>query len=168
MAKVRITNLKQLNSSLRKKILLAVQDKKVTKSVGETIVTDIQKNKTSASAATQKTRKYLEKGNKTDKAYSRSKINVTFTGELLKDLIKNIRGNFTGAKAVYTIEHTENGKHKKYKTPKGKLIGKTTKTYDEIQGYLKDMGYDYLVFSEKAKKEVIKLIRNKILKKLGK
>lgn len=168
MAKLKIVNLKKVQTRLRLKITKQLRSKEIRKGIAEIVVEDIQDKTYTASDATQSWRKYLEKGNETDPKYSRSKINITFTGELLGDLIKNVRAKFGGGKSEYIIEHStgKGGKHKKYKKPNGKAPKGKAKTYKKISGYVQGLGYDYLKFSDKTQSKVIKFIRDRVFKNL--
>ena len=167
MAKLKIKNLKQVKSNIRKSIIRAARSKEIKQGVADTVVDQIRKEAINVrSSATKAWRKYLERGNQTHPDYDRDKINVTFTGEQLDDLKKNPLIDTTDGKIEYTIQHSKKGKHKKYKKPNGRLVKGSAKTYEEIRGYLKKLGYDYLTFSSKSKKRVIKFIRDNIFKNL--
>ena len=165
MAKLKITNLKQIQTKLRFKVTKALRDPEIRKGVAEIVVSEIQKDSSPAGKVTQKWREYLEQGNATDKAYKRSKINITFTGDLLRDLITNVKAKFGSGKSEYIIEHSKK-RHKKYKKPNGKLSKGKAKTMQEISGYVQDLGYDYLKFSDNTQSKVIKFVREKIFKNL--
>lgn len=165
MAKLRVKNLKQVQSNIRKSIIRAARSPDIRQGVADTVVDQIQKETSAASAATKVWRKYFSKKNKTDPAHIPDKINITFTGEQLKDLKKKPLVDTTGGKIQYIIQHTQ-GKHKKYKKPNGRTTKGAAKKYTEIYEYLKDMGYDYLTFSSKSKARVIKFIRANIFKNL--
>lgn len=164
MAKLTVKNLRQVQTKIRKDLTKTLRSKVVRDGVVDIVVDEIQKESSNASAVTKKIRKYLERGNTTDPKYKRSKINITFTGELLRDLRKNIKARFTKGKAEYVIEHSGK-KHKKYKNPKGKPIGKVV-SYKKINEYLKNLGYDYLTFSGKSKNKVLDFVRKAIRKSL--
>jgi len=165
MAKLKITNLKQIQTKLRFKVTKALRDPEIRKGVAEIVVSEIQKDSSPAGKVTQKWREYLEQGNTTDEAYERSKINITFTGDLLRDLITNVKAKFGSGKSEYIIEHSKN-KHKKYKKPNGKLSKGKPKTMQEISGYVQDLGYDYLKFSDNTQSKVIKFVRDKVFKNI--
>lgn len=166
MAKLKVKNLKQVQSKIRKSIIKAARSPEIKQGVADTVVDQIRKESTAVkSPATKAWRKYFEKKNRTHPSYNRDEINITFTGEQLDDLKKKPLVDTTGGKIEYTIQHT-GGKHKKYKKPNGRLTKGTAKKYEEIRGYLKKIGYDYLTFSSKNKKRVIKFIRDNIFKNL--
>lgn len=165
MAKLKIKNLKGIQSKIKKAIIKAARSPEIKQGVADTVVDQIRKESSAASAATIAWRKYLEKGNQTHPDYRQPKINITFTGEQLDDLKKKPLVDTTGGKIEYTIQHT-GGKHKKYRKPNGKPAKGSAKKYTEIQGYLKKLGYDYLTFSGKSKKRVIEFIRKNIFKNL--
>ena len=163
MAKLKIKNLKNVQSAIKKSIIRSARGLK--KGVAETVVDQIRKESTSAASSTIEARKYLEKGNRTHPEYNRGNINITFTGEQLDDLKKKPTVDTTGGKVEYVIEHT-GGKHKKYKKANGKPMKGSAKKYTDIQGYLEKLGYNYMTFSSKSKKRVIEFIRTNIFKNL--
>lgn len=165
MAKLTVTNLKQIKSSIRKQIIKAARDPDIRVGLGEIAVQDIKDSSLGSPAPTTiQHRKYLEKHNKMDPKYQRSNINVTLTGELLGDLQKNVKANTTGSQINYVISQSDK-LHKKYKGKK-KRIGEKIK-YSKISDYLiNDHGYDYLKFSDNTLKKMIELIRDKVFKNL--
>lgn len=166
MTKLRITNLKQVQTSIRKEIIKVLRDESIRDNVGKIVVDEIRDEKFPVtSQVTKKWREYLEKGNKTHEKYNRNYINLTFTGELLNDLRGNIKARFTKGKAEYIIEHS-NKKHNKYKKPSGKPLKGTKQSYKKIGEYLFLLGYPYLIFSNKSEKKVLKYIKEAILKRL--
>lgn len=162
MAKLKITNLKQVQTKIRQDLTKILRSKEVRQTVGEIVVSQIQEEITPVtSEKTIAMRKYYEKKNKTSAKYMREFINITFTGELLNDLMKNVKARFTGGNSDYVIEHSDKT-HKKYKKPNGKTTGGSPKKYKEIQGYLEKLGYDYLKFSDKSKERVIEFIKKSL------
>ena len=167
MAKLKIKNLRQVKTSIRKEITKGLRDKKIREGVGEIIVDQIQGEPVPVtSKVTTAWRKYLEKGNTPSSRYSRSQINITFTGDLLKDLKNNVKARFGAGKAEYVIEQS-NKKHKKYKTPDGKPIKGDRQSYKDISDFIIKRGYNYLTFSSQSKKRVIEFIRERLFKNLG-
>ena len=168
MAKLRIKNLRQVQTAIRKEITKGLRDPEIRKGVGEIVVEEIQANPVPVtSKVTKAWRKYLEQGNKTDSKYRRSQINITFTGELLEDLKNNVKARFGGGKAEYVIEQS-NKKHRKYKSPSGKPLKGARQSYKNISEFIIKKGYNYLTFSSKSKKRVINFIRERLFKNLGK
>jgi len=166
MAKLEILNVKKVQTQIRQDIRKILRDKETRNGVGEIVVNGIRDTKfASAKKATKEWRKYLEKGNPTHEKYSRDKINITFTGELLNDLIKNVKAAFSGSKSEYVIEHSEK-LHKKYKKPNGKPTKGKAQKYKAIQDFVEKLGYKYMVFSDKSKNNVLEFIRKKIIKTL--
>lgn len=162
MAKLRVKNLNKVRTNIRKRVTKALRDKSIREGVGEIVVDQIQKEPVPVtSEATKSWRKYLEKNNPTSIRYNRRFINITFTGELLKDLMKNVKAKFSKGSVEYVIEHSDK-KHKKYKKPNGRPLKGTRKSYSEISDFIIDKGYDYLTFSEKSKTRVIRFIRDKV------
>ena len=171
MAKVKVGNLKKIKSQLRKEIIKGLRDKEVRREIGNFIAEGIKDNfnEPVTSKKTLAFRKYYERANTTDPKYNRLKINITFTGELLKDLMNNVKFKSTAGKASYEIGHSDK-QHKLYKKPKGVKKRKKTKgkrersTYKEIQGYIEKNGYDYLDISEDLGRELVKFIRRTVEK----
>jgi hypothetical protein len=164
MAKLKVKNLKQVQTSLRMKIRKELRKKDVSKGVAEIVVGEIQDGDFGRpSDSYYDWRETNDSRNKTHKKYDRDKINITFTGELLKDLIKNVKASFSGSKSEYVLEHSD-GMHKAYKTSKGKTKRSTYKKISEgVQRY-----YPYLTFSDKTQSKVIKFIRKEVISKLSK
>lgn len=162
MAKLRITNLKQVQTSLRKKITKEMRKPEIRKGVAEIVVDEIKNaDYGNPSDGYYEWRRLNDGLNKTDPKYNRNKINITFTGELLTDLIKNIRAKFSKGNATYIIEHSDKT-HKPYKTQKGKTSRSSYKDISKgVQRY-----YQYLKFSDKTQSKVIKFIRDRVFKNL--
>ena len=101
MARVTIKNLDQLRKKLNSKFKIVLnktlRDKGLRLKIGRLIEADIRKNfsKTVKSPATTAFRKYFEQYHETHSTYNRSKINITFTGELLNDLATNVLADTT-------------------------------------------------------------------------
>lgn len=168
MAEMKIKNLSKIQTDLRRRITQSLRSKDIREGIGEIVVDQIQREKKPVtSKATLAWRKYLEQANKVSKNYSRNSINITFTGELLNDLRKNVKAKFSVGKSSFVIEHSKK-KHKKYKKPDGKKTKGLVKTYKQIQGFLEAKGYEYLTFSRTSKKRVIKFVRLKVLSKINK
>lgn len=165
MAKVKVTNLRKVNTAIRKKITKAARDKEVREAVGEAVVTGIQETRFSApSMRTLEWRKRYDKLNKTDKAYKRSKINITFTGELLNDLKNNVKVSSTTGAILYIIEHSKK-LHKKYQGVTKKIGSRSS--YSDISKGIQSHGHNYLEFSPKTLKRVLKEFRKAIFGKLN-
>lgn len=163
MAKVKVKGIQELARKLNANLRIATnklfRDKGIREKIGSIVVSDIKKNVSFGSPAksTIKTRKYLEKFNTTDSAYSRNKLNAVFTGELLKDLQNNVIGNTNDLEFI--VEHSDK-KHKKYKSKNGSF-GKSI-AFDKLSSILiDDLGYDYLQLTDKAKKKIANLIRDR-------
>lgn len=163
MASVTVKNLsnvkKAVTKNLRVKINRIFSDKQVRLDIGQIVKQDIQStNFGSAGPVTQAYRRYFEQYNATDPTYNRSKINITFTGELLEDLAKNVKGSPTTKQFI--IEHS-NKLHKKYSKKKGKTKGARV-TYSFISEQIYRLGYRYLIFSNRAKAQLTKVVRKKL------
>jgi len=185
MAKVKTKGLlelrKKLNSVFKIAINKSLRDKKLRDDVGKAIVENIRNNPNRtwlASQVTKEFREYFEQFNTTHPDYRRSKINITFTGELLNDLARNVKADTNNLALI--IEHS-NKSHKNYKSgglfkPKSvqvtSLKSKKTrnvvqkKTHKEISGYVQDKGYDYLQIDDKTTKIITELIRTTVFKYL--
>lgn len=162
MAKLRITNLKQVQTSIRKKITKQLRTEEIRTGVAEIVVKEIRDGDFGRPSDSYRDwREENEGRNDTHKKYNIDKINITFTGELLEDLIDNTRANFKDGKAQFVLEHSDK-LHKAYKLKKGKT--KRAKYSDISAGVSKV--YDYLKFSDKTQGKVIEFIRKKILKNL--
>ena len=117
MAKLKILNLKKVQTSLRKQITKELRSKEIRTGVAEIIVSDIKDSNLGTPAKfTKEMREYLEPYNKTDSKYRRGKISANFTGELLQDLINNVKAKFGNGLAIFVLEHSAKG-HKPYKQP---------------------------------------------------
>jgi hypothetical protein len=166
VATLNITNLKQVETRLRQRIIKALRSKRIRELIGDTVVKAIKERKDfgAPKESTEKQRRYLERYNSTDPAYDRNKINAVFTGELLADLEKNVR--LVSKKGSVSFEIAQSDKrHKKYQG-KTKKVGSRSK-YSEIQKGLEDLGYNYLFVDDKAVDELIDLIRQELLKEIA-
>lgn len=162
MAKLKITNIKQVQTALRAKIRKELRKKQVSKGVATIVVEAIQNGDFGNPSEPYREWRRMNDGiNKTDPKYRRRKINITFTGELLKDLIRNAKASFSDTKSEYIIEHSDK-MHKPYRTKSGKTKKVSYKDMSRgIQKY-----YPYLTFSSKTKEKVLKFIKNKVFKNL--
>jgi hypothetical protein len=173
MAKITLKGLQGLRQKLGSRFKIAInktlRDKQLRQKIGEIVESDIRETfKAIPAPATKQIREYYEKYNPTHPAYSRNKINITFTGELLRDLITNVKADTT--RIAFIVEHS-NKKHKLYKlSPKSDLKRKvnrkprTRATYREIQGYLAKLGYDYLEITPTAADKITDTLREVLLK----
>ena len=170
MATVKVTGLKNIQSTLLKEIRKILRDKTTRDSVGRIVVAGIRSmQKPVQSQVTLAFRKYYEQYNKTHPEYRRSNINITFTGDLLNDLQKNVKADFSGGKNEYLIQHSEK-RHKKYKTGK-KRKNKSSKsvealTHQMISEYLIEKGYDYLKLDDKTINRVLRYMNIRLEKQL--
>lgn len=186
MAKLKILNAKQIQTHIRKMITKEMRAKEVSRGVANIVVDDIKDSKLGTPAPfTKDMRAYLEQTNKTDPKYKRSKISANFTGELLQDLISNVRTSITKGDIFFVLEHS-NKSHKQYKQPKGKSRFSKKKTHKETRfdkktgtnktvnratkipykfistQLIKRLGYDYMKMSVATKAKVTAFIRKKI------
>lgn len=167
MAILRVKNLRSIKSQLRKRITKALRDKKIRSGVAKIVVRNIRKETIPVkSKATIAWRKYYEKANKTHGSYNRKKINFTFTGDLLNDLISNVKAKFSKGKALFVLEQSKK-KHKKYKKPDGKTSKSRALTHAEISDIIiHKLGYKYMTFSKKSENEVLAFIKKELFKRL--
>jgi hypothetical protein len=126
MATVRIIGLDKIRSRVEANLKIAInralRDKNLRDKVGLIIEKDIRANYSKkASPATESFRKFFEQFNETHPDYRRSKINITLTGELLKDLAKNVKADTVNLALV--VEHSEK-KHRPYASGEKKKRGK--------------------------------------------
>ena len=169
MAQIKIKGVqelaKQLNRNIKIQINKLFRDKDLRNKIGMMVVADIKKNFKGRNAAdsTIEWRKIYEQYNTTDPAYDRKKAKAIFTGELLNDLAKNVKG-ITTIKA-FEISHSSK-LHKKYQGVT-KKIGKRI-PYDKLSEILvNDLKIDYFVLSKKAQKEISGIVKDRIVQLLA-
>lgn len=163
MATVKVKGLKQINSAIRKFITKELRRKELRQGVGEIVVSSIRAKRFGTPArSTKKWRKRYDSLNTTHPTYRRNNINITFTGELLNDLQKNIKSKSTSGKFEYIISHSDK-LHKKYNGVSGK-IGSRSKYSDISDGIINKWGYDYLSFDNKTLNKVVSYINKEIVK----
>lgn len=161
MAKVKIKNLRQVQANIRKLITKAARDPELRAEIGEVVVEEIKNTDLGRPAkSTIEWRRRYETTNTVDDKYRRNKIKALFTGELLKDLIRNVKLKTTKGLIEYKIEHTDKS-HKKYKGIKKARIGSGAK-YKTIQQGLLALGYDYLDLKDSSVRKVVALIRKRL------
>ena len=168
MARVNIKGTKELANKLNRQLRIELnklfRDKNLRMLVGEIVVADIKKNVNFGAAAdsTVRTREYLDRFNKTDRAYVKSDIKAVFSGKLLEDLKKNVKGFPT--ESTFEIAHSEK-KHPGYKTANGR----TSKIdYQELSDILiDDLGYNYIQLSDKARSKIAKAVKDKFFRLLA-
>lgn len=177
MAKVKVKGINTLEATLRKKY-----EKFVNKAdeIQEGIVGDLKKEiKSGKSPATGKnfrklkdstieSRRRRSKYNKTDASFSPSTSALTFTGQLVDSIKAKIK---VGAKSLnITIEPT--GKRTSYKnkdgtnTKKSAKIGNKRLAKIHADGGGKLPKRDLLGFTKKKEKEIVKIIKEVLLKAL--
>lgn len=168
MATVKVTNLKNVTSAIKKQIVKASRDKSIRLGIGELIVSDIQATTFRTLGSSEAYYKFrLRIKNKKDPKFTPTKINLTITGRLLKDIKSNVRVNTTGGEIRYIIEHSDKN-HPQYSL---KNTRKNTKKadsvpYKTIQQGLSAAGYDYLKFSDRQLAKLSKFINNSLIKLL--
>ena len=168
MAVVKVTNLKNVTSAIKKQIIKASRDKSIRLGIGELIVDDIQRTTFRTLGSGEAYFKFrLRIKNKKDPKFKPTKINLTITGRLMKDLKSNVKVNTTGGQIRYVIEHSDKN-HPQYSL-KNKRSG-TKKPdpvpYKTIQQGLSAAGYDYLNFNNRQLAKLSKFINNKLIKLL--
>lgn len=172
MATVKVKGLKELRKSLNRKTKIAInkvfRQKQIRQGVASILVESIRDFIfNSASPATQRVREYLETYNSTHPNYDRRLINITFTGDLLNDLIRNAKADTTNLAII--IEHSQKPK-KGYKTKNGRINSKLT--YQKLSKIIvEDKKYDYFKVSAqtivKIKKFIISKLESEIVKELN-
>jgi len=162
MAKLKVKNLKQVQNKIRRDLTKNLRAKSMRDGVGKIVVDDIRDSDFGRPSDSYRQWREENDGlNTTHKKYDRDKINITFTGELLDDLQKNVKLDSSNGKAEYVIEHSDK-LHKSYKTQSGKTKRATFKKISEgVSRY-----YEYLTFSSTSKKKVLKFIKDNLLKSL--
>lgn len=103
-------------------------------------------------------RKYLAANNPTHKSYSLKKPNLTITGELLN----SIATRATLSRDNITFKINVKGMHKKYKSMKGKGIGKKRVSNKQIRMGLAKIGRDPIQDGTVVNSHLIKLFRKAI------
>lgn len=173
MATVKVTNLKNVTSAIKKQIVKASRDKSIRAGVGDIVVDDIQnKNYRNVSPTEPYARFRKRIKNKKDFKFDPAKINFTVKGSLMKDLRKNVVVSTTGGEIRYIIEHSDKlhtGYSVKKSPRKGSKPYKTKpiafkKIQKELAKYSKD--YDYLKFSNQVLAKLNKFIKNSLIKLL--
>ena len=162
MARIKLKNIdnvaKALNRSLRIELNKLFRDKQLRLDVGNIIEQDIKANydQRAAARSTVRTRRYLEKYNSTDSKYDRNRIKALFTGALLDDLAKNVKGFPT--QSTFEVSHSKK-KHPGYKTANGRS---KRISFEELSNILvNDLKVNYFVLSDKAQKDIAQLIIDK-------
>lgn len=164
--RIRLKNLSDINDIIAKRVTSTIKNKETSKQVAKIVSEGVKDKKIKVkSKVTTEWRKYLEKGNVTDKRYNRGLINFTFTGELLSDLVKNVKLRINKKGAQYTIQNS-GSYHKKYKDPDGRPLKGRAVSYKQINTYLNSLGYYYLdKVSKRNTKKIIKYLKKEILRR---
>lgn len=170
MAKIKVTNLKNVTSAIKKQIIKASRDKSIRSGIGEIVVNDIQ-NKTFRRLSTNEPyyKFRLRIKNKKSPKYNPSNLNLTIKGSLMNDLKNNVRVNTTAGDIFYTIEQSD-------KTHTGYSLKKATRSsskpyktkpakYSDIQKGVSKY-YNYLKFNNKMLANLNKFIKNRLLQLL--
>ncbi len=116
--------------------------------------------------STIKHRRYLAKNNRTHSKYQLKKPNLTLTGELLDSVMGELRRSGKGKLSL--ILRMKKGNHKKYRSSKGKPIGKKTSSYNEISKGLRKLGRPIFMADQKYIDKNILPILEKHLRKIYK
>jgi hypothetical protein len=162
MARLKVKNMKNIQTKVRKKIRSVLKLKAIRNGVGDIVVDAIQDG--SFGSPSDKYRAWRSRNdslNKTHGKYDKDNINITFTGELLKDLRNNVKADFDGSKSSYIIEHSD-GSHKPYKTKGGKT---KSVTYKKISKGLQKL-YPYLTFHRGTQANILKFIKTELFKRI--
>ena len=166
MATIKLKNLKNVQRDvafkLKVKIRQLLRSNQVRNVVGAMVIKDIKDNITfgAPEKSTLRWRERYDPLNTTDPAYSRTKLNAVFTGELLNDLATNVKADTISSSFV--IEHS-NKKHKKYQGVT-KKIGSRSSYSDISKGLIEDLRYDYLKISKQGRTKITAYIKSELLK----
>lgn len=189
---VQVLGLKKVMSALRKEIISELRSKETRAGIADIVIEAIQENKTPVtSQITKDFREYFEQFNRTDPKYSRSQINMTFTGQLLKDLKSNVRlQSIKGSGYAYIFQQSEKthkgykfrssggtfgGEIKSYKS--GSKIGQQKKgksgtteklAFSKISELLIKRGYNYLDIKAETLTKADEFIQNRLSIRLRK
>jgi hypothetical protein len=156
--------LNRIPSIIRKEVTKELRSKEIRGALGEIVAEEIkQTDQGFPSPGTLDFRERYDTLNKTDPEYNRFQIKMVFTGELLKDLARNVRLSTEGGKIVFTFLNSDK-KHKKYQG-KTKKIGSQS-PYSVIAKGLNDLGYKYPFITDKALSMAREFVRKTILEKL--
>jgi len=164
MAIARVKNTQAVRRLVGSRFKVAItkmlRSKELRLKVGRIVEEDIRKNfrKSVTSKATLAFRKYYEKYNPTHPDYNRRIINITFTGDLLEDLAKNVKADTNKLELI--VEHSDK-KHKLYKLRKRKG-GRKRHSHKEISEFVISKGYDYLQITDKASAKIRKLVQEEL------
>lgn len=117
--------IKLTKAAIKRRVRQIARSKDIRNEVGKIVVDDIRNtNYGTPAPMTIDLREYYSKYNKTHPKYKLKKINITFTGELLDDLQKNVKAEFKDGKISYILEHS-NKSHKPYKQASDSIKGKS-------------------------------------------
>lgn len=169
MARIKIKGVQELAKQLNRKIKIQLnklfRDKDLRNKIGMMVVADIKKNFKGRGAAdsTIDWREFYDEIHVKDPAFEMDRAKAIYTGELLNDLAKNVKG-ITTIKA-FEISHSSK-LHKKYQGVT-KKIGKRI-PYDKLSEILvNDLKIDYFVLSKKAQKEISNVVKDRIVQLLA-
>jgi len=186
MATVEIKGIKELTKRFKLGAKIAIsktlRSKDLRNSIGNVVENDIRKNfNEKASSVTQSFREYFEQFNSTHPDYKRSKINITFTGDLLRDLATNVK--FNVPKGLLVIAHSDK-KHKRLNDPAKTFSSKTAEvsslktkkvrkvtiaaSHKDISKAIQKRGFDYIKITPDAERQIIVLIQKTLLNNLRK
>jgi hypothetical protein len=158
--------LNKIPATIRKEITKELRQKEIRQEIGDIVAETIKDEIAGAPAPlTLKWRERYDSLNKTDEKYGRFKINFTFTGELLRDLARNVKLSTVAQKIVFLFQNSDR-KHSKYQGVTKKIGSRSP--YSKIAEGLRGHGYDYPKINESAVKMARKFVREKILDKLKK
>jgi hypothetical protein len=173
MAKIKVTNLKNVTSAIKKEIIKASRDKSIRSGIGDIIVEDIQNNPVRSLSSNEPYYKFRQRiKNKKDGKYNINNLNFTIKGSLMKDLRSNVRVNTTNSSINYVIEHSDKSHTgysvKKTKRANSKAYKTPSASFKDIQKGLASIkpSYNYLKFSSKMLAKLDKFIKNKLIKLL--
>ncbi len=186
---------KLTKAQIKRRFRQIAREKEIREEVGKMLVEDIQSRNYRSVDKNEPYGKYRDRIQGKSGKHKPRKINMTITGELLQDIINNVKTSFKNGKIAYIFEHS-NKKHKPYRvrvdytTKKGEkkskiktqtrkvdysdletrgLKKKTVRTsYKVIQKGQESNGYDYLSLTDKMRLKIVKKVSKLIIKTLRK
>ena len=162
--KFKVKNLEQVKKKIQGDISKELKKEKLRRGMAQIYVDYIRSRKNlKAKKATQSIRKYLEKFNSTHPEYRRDLVRFTFTGDLLKDLVKSVRIRRSRENVDIILEHSSK-QHRAYKTAgrRRKRSGKGVKThsYQKIYEFISSISPKYRYLSWKVPKKIQRKMTN--------
>ena len=187
--------IKLTKAQIKRRFRQIAREKEIREEVGKILVEDIQKRNYRSVDKNEPYAKKRERIQGKSKQHKPRKINLTVTGELLQDIVNNVKTKIEKGVISFVFEHS-NKRHKPYKeridyvTKKGEkkskfktrrrridytdletkqVKKKTVRTsYKVIQKGQESYGYDYLSLTDKMRLKIKNKISKLIIKTLRK